>query len=415
MRRAARSRIWLLVPVVLALETGCAPGHPPEEMVSVRDSAGVSIVTINADPATLPLRSLELEPLRVIEGGADGIPDFVNLGAVRWLSNRWTLVADWGADVMHLFDSNGSLIRTVGRPGDGPGEFREVRSVTVLPGDTAVVYDHPHRRVEVFGPEGEYVRTVRMPGPVSLEAFPLDMYALDAHRFLAQRYRFSDTLLTPGLAIQRSLSFEDLVLFDPAGIILDSTPAVSGRYGAYTSDGDTRAPWSHRPFVAVDRNRIIFGNGERWEMTVRNDSLRPELMIRWPSAEEPLRAEEVEEYSRKVRAAYPPSIPAARVDRSLATIFSPAILPDQRPAIGRVVFDPAGRIWVGRFRPFWWPIPWEPVDWVVLSAEGTPLVRVLLPETMRLEEVRGDTLLVVMTDSLDVEHVAVYRLQRDSN
>lgn len=107
MRSIVRSGLSLLVPVVLALETGCAPGHSPEPPVSVQDSAGVSIVTINADPATLPLRSLEPEPRLVIEGGMDSVPDFVNLGAVRWLSDGRIFVADWGADVAHLFDNTG--------------------------------------------------------------------------------------------------------------------------------------------------------------------------------------------------------------------------------------------------------------------------------------------------------------------
>ncbi len=403
-----RGGVRLLVSVVLALEAGCAPGHTPEPPVSVRDSAGVSIVTINADPATLPLRSLESEPDLVIEGGMDGIPDFVGLGAVRWLSDGRILVADAAASVLYLFDTSGSLVRSFGRPGEGPGEFRYVNNMTVGPGDSVLVFDERTRRGTVLHPTGGFQRTVPVPGPATLGASPLDLSLFGSHRLIAHRYRFEDSLLKQGVEIQRSRTFEDLLLFGTDGSLLDSTPAFEGRHGVWTAKAEYRAPWSARPFVAADTSRVAYGPGATWRVTVLDSDFRVAREIVWPKAEEALRGAEVMEFRAQVRSSYLAEMGAARIDRTLDILFSPAILPEIRPAIGRVLLDSDGPIWVGRFKPLSWPIPWEPTDWVVLSAEGTPMVRVVLPETMRLEEVRGDSLLVVVTDSLDVEHVAVY-------
>ena len=56
-----------------------------------------------------------------------------------------------------------SLLRTVGREGEGPGEFRFME-VQILPGDTLLVYDFGLGRITLFDPENlELVTT--MPPP----------------------------------------------------------------------------------------------------------------------------------------------------------------------------------------------------------------------------------------------------------
>ncbi len=415
MRSSARSGLWLLVPVLLALETGCAPGHSPEPPVSVRDSAGVSIVTINTDPATLPLRSLEPEPDLVIEGGMDGIPDFVGLGAARWLSDGRILMVDAGVNVVYLFGPSGALVRSFGRRGDGPGEFREIASATVMSGDSILLFDRRHRRGTWLNDGFELIATVPVPGPVTLGTAPINLLPLGAGVLVAHRSRFEDSLLEPGIEIQRSRSREDLLLFRADGTLLDSVSAFEGRHGVRTTDADYRAPWSVRPFVAVDPARVAYGTGDTWRVSLLTRDFGPARDLRWPSMNEPLSPGEVDLFRTQVRGTLPAQMTDAQADQLLDIQFSPKILPNTRPAIGRVILDSDGPIWVGRFRPLSWPIPWEPTDWVILAADGTPTSRVHLPDQARLEEVRGDTLLVVERDSLDVEHVAVYRLQRDPN
>jgi hypothetical protein len=46
----------------------------------------------------------------------------------------------------------------VGRPGDGPGEYRRLGAVRVVAGDSILVIDHDRRAVSLLTPEGEFVR-----------------------------------------------------------------------------------------------------------------------------------------------------------------------------------------------------------------------------------------------------------------
>ncbi|HEX2079622.1 MAG TPA: hypothetical protein VHG08_17985, partial [Longimicrobium sp.] len=61
-------------------------------------------------------------------------------------------VGDWFAARVAVLDSAGRLVGTVGRRGLGPGEFRSIRGVQVLPGDSVLVFDPSAARLSVFAP-----------------------------------------------------------------------------------------------------------------------------------------------------------------------------------------------------------------------------------------------------------------------
>lgn len=64
--------------------------------------------------------------------------------------------------------SDGAFLREFGGIGDGPGEFGGENSsgieLAVLPGGSSVAFDPDKRSFAVFGADGEFTRTVRMPG-----------------------------------------------------------------------------------------------------------------------------------------------------------------------------------------------------------------------------------------------------------
>ena len=62
----------------------------------------------------------------------------------------------------------GEFVREFGRIGDGPGEFagntNTAVGFTVLRDGRTVVFDPGHSAFQVFAPDGEFERSVRMPG-----------------------------------------------------------------------------------------------------------------------------------------------------------------------------------------------------------------------------------------------------------
>lgn len=59
-------------------------------------------------------------------------------------------------------DPGGNLLREIGRPGEGPGEFRRPAQLDVWPNGRIVVTDMGHFAFQIFGPGGVFERMVRM-------------------------------------------------------------------------------------------------------------------------------------------------------------------------------------------------------------------------------------------------------------
>lgn len=73
-------------------------------------------------------------------------------------------ILDRQASQITVVDAEGSFVRTVGQPGEGPGEFRMAMNFTVMPDGRLVVADLGHRSYQLFSPDGEFERMVSMGG-----------------------------------------------------------------------------------------------------------------------------------------------------------------------------------------------------------------------------------------------------------
>ncbi|MYC99022.1 MAG: hypothetical protein F4X13_07115 [Gammaproteobacteria bacterium] len=82
-------------------------------------------------------------------------------------SGNLHVMDDQGGRVV-IVSEEGELVREFGRIGDGPGEFagntNTAVGFTVLGDGRTVVFDPGHGAFDVFGPDGEFERSVRMPG-----------------------------------------------------------------------------------------------------------------------------------------------------------------------------------------------------------------------------------------------------------
>jgi sugar lactone lactonase YvrE len=67
-------------------------------------------------------------------------------------------VADgYGNAAIHHFDSDGTLIRTWGQPGSGPGQFHLPHGLCVLTDGTVIVADRENDRLQLFTGDGEFL------------------------------------------------------------------------------------------------------------------------------------------------------------------------------------------------------------------------------------------------------------------
>jgi hypothetical protein len=127
-----------LVALLAACESGgSGPAEVRQSAVEVHDSAGVRIVVNHADTALLPLWTVDTVPVFRAGHHFDDIHhQFLQIDDARFLSHGRVLVSDVRTHELRLFDSDGGFLRLLGRAGDGPGEFRGIRDLAVLPGES---------------------------------------------------------------------------------------------------------------------------------------------------------------------------------------------------------------------------------------------------------------------------------------
>lgn len=113
----------------------------------------------------VPGCTIELRPLVSLGGGEEG---WVGATFNVARGSRFYYVA--GATVppseIHVFDLDGSFVRTIGGPGQGPGEYQWIRALRVSEGDTLHVFDVLNDRHTVVAPDFSVVRTRPLPGEI---------------------------------------------------------------------------------------------------------------------------------------------------------------------------------------------------------------------------------------------------------
>ena len=99
-------------------------------------------------------------------GGLDAEPwaQFTGSGPMGFDGSGNLYVLDRAASQVIVVDRNGELVRTVGRQGEGPGEFQRPRDLVVWRDGTFVVPDAGHDAFQIFGKDGRIEHFVRMSG-----------------------------------------------------------------------------------------------------------------------------------------------------------------------------------------------------------------------------------------------------------
>ena len=134
----------LCVPAVaatLALAV-CGEATPPGSTADVVIDTIGDTVAVRTVSGSVWQGSATLVPETSI-GELDG-PDeylFGNISSIAVDDEHTVYVFDGQAREVRVFDSGGTYIRTLGGPGEGPGEFSRVEAIAVLPDGRLVVRD----------------------------------------------------------------------------------------------------------------------------------------------------------------------------------------------------------------------------------------------------------------------------------
>jgi hypothetical protein len=365
----------------------------------VRDSAGITVVE-STDPAWAPGGGWRIssEP-RLSIGRADGPEEYELFRvqtALRMRDGR-ILVANTGTYELRFYDARGRFLRTTGHEGEGPGEFRRMSATWRTEADSVVVYDWRLRRYSVFDAAGVFARSFRLAGAADEFAYP---DAVFADGTVLASVDDQDQGDYAQLGVVRGTARYNR--YDREGALIASLVTLPGAelYKGTHPDGSgytTSADHAVRPLTAAGRSVWYYGSGDALEFQARR---MDGTLLRIARLD-------------RTRRAMPGEVRAARdsvlreASPEARAFWGRVPLPDSLPAHGRLVLDRAGNLWVQGYT-----VLDEEEFWHVLDPRGRWLGDVQPPAGLRITEIGEDYLLGIRADSVGVQRVMVFGLQR---
>ncbi len=393
--RIGRSAIGM---ILLALAAGC--GHASQDSGSVvHDSAGITIVE-NSSAAWAEGEGwrLSVEPVLTI-GQSDGPEEYLFSGVLSALrlGTGEFVVANAGTNELRFFDSSGTFVRSIGREGSGPGEFKLMMGIWRWPADSVAVFDYGNARMTVVGPHGEFGRTFRLQLVRSL-ALPVGPFA-DGSVLGKSHLLGTETDLPEG-------TYRGTVLFvhwDSDGEMIDTLvhrPDEERYVGAVAGRRLMASPPFPRGFsVVTAADRWYYGATDRFEIEVYSPDGKLLRLVRCVFANRPVTPRLAEEWRRNAMERY--SRMPAPVRYWRANLPVPATM----PAHGEFLLDDDGNLWVAHYR-----LPDEPSVYAVFDPSGRLLGDVGVPGRGSVTHIGSDFMLGIWRDELDVQQIRMYRL-----
>lgn len=401
MGAAPPGRGFLLAGLALALACGREGSERTAGALSeptVRDSAGVRIVENGAMPAAR--WRVDAEPLFTV-GWDEGDPDFTWPQSGRILPDGGAVVGEFAEGRIYRLGPDGTVVETVGRKGEGPGEFQGFDAI-LLEGDSILVSDGRLLRVTLVAPDGA-VRTAPLPSGSFLHHASATLS--DGRLLLVPGDGYS------GVAETRQewvFQTQPILAASPEGGLVDTVAELPHLRRWYGSRGASPGP------VQVKGRAGAFAEGFAWarsdEPGVRwyDGAGRLVQVARWDEEPAPLTPEWRSEMRRIYEEAYRSrGSEEAFVAAQLATLEEGL---DRHqgplPYWDRFLVDRLGNAWLSDYT-----LPGQaPRRWSVVARDGAVVGWVDLGGVTAILDVTDDRILGVRRDELDVPAVTMFAL-----
>ncbi|MDQ7041822.1 MAG: 6-bladed beta-propeller [Rhodothermus sp.] len=293
-------------------------------------------------------------------------------------------VADGQAATLYVFGPEGHLRQQVGRPGEGPGEFRRIGSMVRGMNDSVYVWDWGLQRLSVFTLEGTFVRAFSAAfGMWPLRGLPEGLLVM----YVAPFRGGEDTDDRQRRRIVQLLRFDGSVQIDTVLTVPDAEYVIL-RGPNFVSV--MAAPFGRQPIIRVDAaGHIWYGQTDQLAL-FRYDwrSGATQLMVRYRV----------------------PPVPVVQAERdSLLQHFellreAAYSFPEYKPVFSDFMVNETGtRIWVALSRPY----RVHMTSWVVFDGQGRPLGVVPLAKHLEILAISETRLAVLDSES---QVVIVYEL-----
>jgi len=344
--------VFLTAALSAALALSASPSQKPGWKGKITTEGGVRVVVSPTEPLYEDIKLDLKEEIRIGKEGDDRA-QFYRVRDIHADPRGNIFVDDYSNGRIQVFDAQGAFLLTIGRPGQGPGEFENPTLVRFGGRDGRLHVMDRSRRINIFDDKGIYIRSV-MP-----ERGLVDYFPDAADGFAAVMHTGSDDELT---------SLHALCRLDANGktlAVLAEFP--SNLYMERRGGGTMAVKTGYETTLCaapLPGQGLVFGHSKEYELVVLGPDDRRTLVIR---KNEPR----------------PEFTSAERAD------FGRLPVPKLKPYFFGILTDPEGRIYVQRNmnvegKRGYGPTATEDKRFDVFSREGTFLFRAALPPNTRV-------------------------------
>ena len=400
---------WLPSALLLSLLAACGGSEGGGEWAGmVRDSAGVAIVDNPAEGVWSPEDAWTVEEVFRVGGmDAGSEAEFGSVIGVDVDEAGRVFVADQQGRQIRVFDSEGAFLRTVGAPGEGPGEFGPAVMGVFVSHDTVLVPDMSNQRISVFSPEGEPLPPRRL---ALQDGIPIRWDETSDGELVAQRRGFE----AEGID---ALEDGDPIATVPAEGVESRVLATLPKGQSFQISGGAPSFRIFEPEPIWDlagQDRVAYGMNDVYRIEIWQDGRLQRVVTRPVQPVEVTEGEErrIRDMTRDMMSST--GAPPQAVEQILGQME----FADSYPVFAQVILSEDGFLWVQRIRTSR-DVPegveWSAQDlgsneWDTFDPEGRYLGVVEFP--LRFQPLRkiADVMWGLERDDFDVQSVVGYRV-----
>jgi hypothetical protein len=317
---------------------------------------------------------------------------------------------------IYLFSADGATTTPLGRGGEGPGEYQFLGALFPLGGDSIVAFEAMKRRALVFNGAGEVLDPMQFPmggtpiPPILVGRLANGTWLFQTINPMAQPpegetgvYRLDMPVLTwrPGAES-----------YDTAFSLL----GPMAKQGTVSAGGQSMTMgrgigFGANSFVGGSGSTMWSTTGDRFVIAGRDTSgvLKREVRVALPiravtEADRERFKDVIREQMQRFASMLPPGMLESELARIDETPFA-----DNHPAIGQMLVDRLGRIWVTPNLP----LVDSTATWAVFDAEGSLLGKVLVPAGTLYAASDARIVIRREDDETGLVRLEVWGLQRD--
>jgi len=339
---------------------------------------------------------------------------FSEVFAIAGRPSGSTYVLDTHPYSIREYDPSGGFVRSIGREGEGPGEYRSPLGLSTMPQGQLAVWDQRTRRISIYGSDGALDELVHVD---AMAVYDDRAFVVGSEEFFV-KVRTSAPMMIEGQYFTATRS--DYVRVARDGTVLDTLrvapparailpePLMILTYSGY------RKPFAVEVLTALSPlGYLVVGVNEDYAFSIEDPTLPVEVRRDGFQRIRVSRGERAQWRRRKEWS-------EARSGMSFRDV------PDRKPAYRDLWVDADGRIWVHRYSEavardteipevvvngdppgITW---WEPSVHDVYSPDGSLVFCVTLPDNAEIMASTGDLVWGVFRGPLGEEHVIRWRI-----